>query len=576
MKRQQAWSCWCITIISICFVCNSIAAESDFSILLDSLRNKVQESQGKDKIEVLSLLARLDSRGRDYDKWVKECRQQNDVVALSFAYAEWANYLNNMYPDTDSVLVFARKVMPEIEGEQTCIAYYIVYSVVVNHLIYTGDIKEAQIQVNTMLRSARESHNALAQAVAYYSQGRILYSLRQYKDAIDTFRKGLDLCPPHKHQSTVALLSIYGELKSWLIDSYIQLGNYKEADEACHSLNELLNSMEQNGHKDIIGRLPVRGLSLQALSCIRQGKIDEAEQLIRNCDELMLPEISMRWYADFYKARYELSASKKQYLDAIADLEICMQNTLKYTPEYYFFLKKKAELLPYIGRGQDGIKLLAHYIDASDSIERKDIARQAYEIRAEYKVDDLSAENSRVMWMLVICAVMCVILIILIVMYMYHNRRLRSKNRKLVENLHKLDQMGGVKAFYEWSVDEKKTEYDDTEIAEEERQLYGKIVTYLSVENRFAETQISRDTLAAALGTNRTYIANAIKKCTGLAVNEYVNMLRLEYARKLLVERPDDSITLISEEAGFGSVRNFNRLFVTKYAVSPTEYRNNN
>ena len=82
--------------------------------------------------------------------------------------------------------------------------------------------------------------------------------------------------------------------------------------------------------------------------------------------------------------------------------------------------------------------------------------------------------------------------------------------------------------------------------------------------------------LASALGTNRTYIANAIKKCTGLAVNEYVNMLRLEYARGLLVERPEDSITLISEEAGFGSVRNFNRLFVAKYAVSPTEYRNNN
>ena len=55
-----------------------------------------------------------------------------------------------------------------------------------------------------------------------------------------------------------------------------------------------------------------------------------------------------------------------------------------------------------------------------------------------------------------------------------------------------------------------------------------------------------------------------------------MNMFRLEYARGLLVERPEDSITLISEEAGFGSVRNFNRLFVAKYAVSPTEYRNNN
>ncbi|MFK2250514.1 hypothetical protein ACIXLV_22900 [Bacteroides fragilis] len=82
MKRRQAWSRW-ITILSICFVCSSAVAESDFSMLLDSLRNKIQESQGKDKIEVLSLLARLDSRSRDYDKWEKECRLQNDAVALS-------------------------------------------------------------------------------------------------------------------------------------------------------------------------------------------------------------------------------------------------------------------------------------------------------------------------------------------------------------------------------------------------------------------------------------------------------------------------------------------------------------
>lgn len=76
------------------------------------------------------------------------------------------------------------------------------------------------------------------QAVAYYSQGRILYSLRQYKDAIDAFQKGLNLCPPYKHQSAVVLLSVYGEIKSWLIDSYIQIGRYKEADEACSSLND--------------------------------------------------------------------------------------------------------------------------------------------------------------------------------------------------------------------------------------------------------------------------------------------------------------------------------------------------
>ncbi|MBQ9643659.1 MAG: helix-turn-helix domain-containing protein [Lachnospiraceae bacterium] len=54
--------------------------------------------------------------------------------------------------------------------------------------------------------------------------------------------------------------------------------------------------------------------------------------------------------------------------------------------------------------------------------------------------------------------------------------------------------------------------------------------------------------------------------------NQYVNDMRLEYARYLL-ENTDQTITEAYENAGFASQRTFNRVFRDEYHMSPREYR---
>ena len=55
--------------------------------------------------------------------------------------------------------------------------------------------------------------------------------------------------------------------------------------------------------------------------------------------------------------------------------------------------------------------------------------------------------------------------------------------------------------------------------------------------------------------------------------NQYVNEIRLEYVRSLLLYT-NQSITDAYENAGFESQRTFNRVFSEKYHMSPREYRN--
>ena len=55
--------------------------------------------------------------------------------------------------------------------------------------------------------------------------------------------------------------------------------------------------------------------------------------------------------------------------------------------------------------------------------------------------------------------------------------------------------------------------------------------------------------------------------------NQYVNEARLGYACQR-IETTDDTLTEISMDSGFGSLRTFNRVFKEKYRLTPSEYRN--
>lgn len=57
-----------------------------------------------------------------------------------------------------------------------------------------------------------------------------------------------------------------------------------------------------------------------------------------------------------------------------------------------------------------------------------------------------------------------------------------------------------------------------------------------------------------------------------MSFKKFINALRFEYACELL-PREDVSITEICGKCGFGSLRNFNRVFKALSGMTPNEYR---
>ena len=83
---------------------------------------------------------------------------------------------------------------------------------------------------------------------------------------------------------------------------------------------------------------------------------------------------------------------------------------------------------------------------------------------------------------------------------------------------------------------------------------------------------LSLDSVSKKLGISKYYISHIFNNKLHIGFNDYINALRISKAQYLLKETTL-SITQISYEAGFSTIRSFNRIFKNTIGVTPIEYR---
>jgi AraC-like DNA-binding protein len=97
----------------------------------------------------------------------------------------------------------------------------------------------------------------------------------------------------------------------------------------------------------------------------------------------------------------------------------------------------------------------------------------------------------------------------------------------------------------------------------------AKLITYLA-EN-FTEP-ISLDRLATQFGISKYSISRIFSEKLHTSLSEYINTLRVNYAKTLL-QRTDEDILSISFSSGYENSRTFNREFLKICGCTPSEYR---
>ena len=96
----------------------------------------------------------------------------------------------------------------------------------------------------------------------------------------------------------------------------------------------------------------------------------------------------------------------------------------------------------------------------------------------------------------------------------------------------------------------------------------NKVINYV---NRHYHDSLKLETLAKTFGYNSTYLGKAFKNATGEAFNLYIEKLRVEEAKKLLLTNL--KVYEIAERTGFKDIDSFYKKFKRNTGKSPGDYR---
>ena len=89
----------------------------------------------------------------------------------------------------------------------------------------------------------------------------------------------------------------------------------------------------------------------------------------------------------------------------------------------------------------------------------------------------------------------------------------------------------------------------------------------------YVRTGLTIKGLSDQLHTNRTYLSEFINATYGVSFRDWITGLRIEYAKRLLVQYPKLTLADISERSGFLSPSHFIRIFKENAGCTPARWR---
>lgn len=117
---------------------------------------------------------------------------------------------------------------------------------------------------------------------------------------------------------------------------------------------------------------------------------------------------------------------------------------------------------------------------------------------------------------------------------------------------------------------------DTPQLSTADEILINRICKYIEKEKPYLNSRFKITDLANALGTNRNAISACINTQKACNFTQFVNQYRVEYAKHLMLSKPDIKIFEIYVAAGFANETTFFRAFKNVTGMTPNEWKSTN
>lgn len=94
-------------------------------------------------------------------------------------------------------------------------------------------------------------------------------------------------------------------------------------------------------------------------------------------------------------------------------------------------------------------------------------------------------------------------------------------------------------------------------------QICGNLESFINDERAFLKQELRLDDVAKRIGTNRTYLLQALKEGLHMTFKEYINRKRIAYAEELVKTNPTMSRAELATLSGYNSLSSFYRNWKT-------------
>jgi AraC-like DNA-binding protein len=560
-----------ISVLTIILIVTSAACGATRMSPSDSIRHKLPQLSGAKKLLALKNLCELafNEDNANYElrclnDYIEEAHRQNSIDDEAYGMSSrlFCYYNYGMRKQMHETLPVNLKFY-EAHGRWK--DYYEDWSETIQSDIFNGKCYTALREVNEMYSDARKRNDSYGLGTASFAIGDAYLGLGKTKEAAKAFEEALQHLRGHYDSST--LYDTYSCYCDMLNDMKQYAKLKKTAQEWGNTLDAYRIMAKKKGWD--FSMLDSRYLYCyiaKAQAAMGMGDLELADKMLKMSEKIANGQKPIA-HLSLLLEQSRYCILKKDYKKALEyntegmKLNIAAGDTLGLLNRK----EQRANILMQIGRPAEAAELYHEVMQKRDSINTANTNNQLNELSTLYGLDEMKIEKRSTMYLLYGSTVCILLLIAILILYIAHSNKLRKKNRKLYE---------AIVEKQKEEKEEKKNNISPQTETSSERILFNQLCELLETEEPWKDNQINRDDLARKLGTNRTYLADAIKKFSdGKTITEFINHYRLLHAAKMLSEKRDLSITEIGENSGFNSRSTFNRLFRDYYGMSPSEFR---